>query len=46
MLATSSEPQHLDVRWGDEGEQHCQMNIDPQAVEQTQGYRLQELTCV
>lgn len=46
MLATSSEPQQLDVRWGDEAEQQCQISIDPQAMEQSQGYRLQELTCL
>jgi outer membrane usher protein len=45
MLATSAEPQQLDVRWGEQDEQRCQLNIDPHAMDLTQGYRLQELTC-
>jgi outer membrane usher protein len=45
MLATSTEPQRLDVRWGEQDEQRCQLSIDPQAMDLTQGYRLQELTC-
>jgi outer membrane usher protein len=46
MLATSAEPQQLEVRWGEEGEQRCQMNIDPQTMDQAQGYRLQAVTCL
>lgn len=46
MLATSAEPQRLDVRWGDEGGQQCQMSIDPQAMEQAEGYRLQAVECL
>lgn len=46
MLATSAEPQRLEVRWGEEGEQRCQMSIDPQTMEQAQGYRLQEVSCL
>lgn len=46
MLATSAEPQQLDVRWGDEGEHHCQISVNPLAMDQAQGYHLQELTCL
>ncbi|PRA44893.1 MULTISPECIES: fimbria/pilus outer membrane usher protein [Pseudomonas] len=46
MLATSAEPQRLDVRWGDEVEQSCQLNIDPQTMDEAQGYRLQQVTCI
>lgn len=45
MLATSTEPQRLDVRWGERDDQGCQLSIDPHAMDQKQGYRLQELTC-
>ena len=45
MLSTGIEPQILDVRWGEQTEPQCQLFIDPQAMEQAQGYRLQELTC-
>ncbi len=46
MLATSAEPQRLDVRWGDEAEHSCQMSIDPQTMDEAQGYRLQQVTCL
>lgn len=45
LLSTSAEPQTLDVRWGDGTEPQCQLNVDPQTMEQAQGYRLQTLTC-
>lgn len=45
MLATSGEAQRLDVRWGEGDDQRCQLNIDPQTMEQNNGYHLQELTC-
>ncbi|NWL23406.1 fimbria/pilus outer membrane usher protein [Pseudomonas umsongensis] len=45
LLSTSAEPQTLDVRWGDRNEPKCQLAIDPQQMEQAQGYRLQTLTC-
>lgn len=45
MLSTSAEPQTLDVRWGEQSESQCQLSIDPQSMEQAQGYRLQNLTC-
>lgn len=46
MLATSAEPQRLDVRWGDDAEHSCQMSIDPQTMDEAQGYRLQQVTCL
>lgn len=45
MLATSAEPQQLEVRWGKRDGQRCELNIDPHTMDQDQGYRLQELTC-
>jgi outer membrane usher protein len=45
MLSTSTEPQTLDVRWGEQSKPQCTLNIDPQSMEQAQGYRLQALTC-
>ncbi|MNR27018.1 Outer membrane usher protein FimD precursor [compost metagenome] len=45
MLSTGIEPQTLDVRWGEQTTPQCQLLIDPQSMEQAQGYRLQELTC-
>lgn len=45
MLSTSAEPQTLEVRWGDQTDPQCRLDVDPTRMEQTQGYRLQELTC-
>jgi outer membrane usher protein len=45
LLSTSAEPQVLNVSWGERIEPQCQLHIDPQQMEQTQGYRMQELTC-
>lgn len=45
LLITTAEPQTLNVRWGKEAGQHCQLQIAPQSLEQAQGYRLQTLTC-
>ena len=45
MLSTHAGPQTLDVRWGEQAEHHCQLPINPDAMEQAQGYRLQTLTC-
>jgi len=46
LLTTSAEAQTLDVRWGKEAGQHCQLPITPQSIEPAQGYRLQSLTCL
>ncbi|MCW8275000.1 fimbrial biogenesis outer membrane usher protein [Pseudomonas sp. PCH199] len=46
MLATTTEPQKIDVRWGEDDSQRCELHLDPQTLDPTQGYRLQELTCV
>ena len=45
MLSTGMEAQTLDVHWGEQTTAQCQLFIDPQTMEQAQGYRLQELTC-
>ncbi|WP_095194761.1 FimD/PapC C-terminal domain-containing protein [Pseudomonas sp. Irchel 3A7] len=46
MLSTSTEPRTLDVRWGEQNDPQCRLNIDPGNMEQVQGYRMQELTCL
>lgn len=45
MLSTGMHAQTLDVRWGEHSTAQCQLFIDPQSMQQTQGYRLQDLTC-
>ena len=45
MLSTHDQPQSLEVRWGDQSEQQCRLEVDPQGMEQAQGYRLQTLAC-
>jgi len=45
MLSISDGPQVLDVSWGEETATRCQLHINPQDMEQAQGYRLQDLTC-
>lgn len=45
LLSIDNEPQVLQVRWGDQSEQHCQLSLDPPSMEHRQGYRLQSLTC-
>lgn len=42
LIATDKQVQTLDVRFGG---QHCQLAVEPSAIEQDQGYRLQTLTC-
>ncbi|NBA97395.1 fimbria/pilus outer membrane usher protein [Pseudomonas sp. R5(2019)] len=43
MLSTTGTPHTLSVRWGD---QQCQLPIDPAAMDEDQGYRLQTVTCL
>jgi len=45
LIATGPQPQTLNVRWGSQGQQHCQLAIDPAQMQQRQGYHLQALTC-
>ncbi|RMT39273.1 hypothetical protein ALP47_200028 [Pseudomonas savastanoi] len=45
LLSIDNEPQTLDVRWGEHDDQRCTLALDPQAMEQKQGYRLQSLIC-
>ncbi|WP_457265964.1 fimbria/pilus outer membrane usher protein [Pseudomonas sp. P5_C3] len=46
MLSTGTDPQTLDVHWGEQADPQCRLSIDPESMEQAQGYRLQELTCL
>jgi len=45
LLSTSAEPQVVNVSWGEHVDPQCQLHIDPQQMDQAQGYRMQELTC-
>lgn len=45
MLSTVQDQQTVFVRWGNNGEQHCQLHIDVQSIPLIQGYRVQDLTC-
>ncbi|WP_032633100.1 fimbria/pilus outer membrane usher protein [Pseudomonas viridiflava] len=45
LLAIGEQPQALEVRWGQQHEQTCQIALNPGSMEQRQGYRLQALTC-
>lgn len=45
LLSTSTEPQIFAVSWGELAAPRCRLHIDPQSMDQVQGYRLQELTC-
>lgn len=45
LLATEDKPQTLEVRWGEQLTQRCQLDLDPDAMERKQGYRLHSLTC-
>ncbi|MGY2261845.1 fimbria/pilus outer membrane usher protein [Pseudomonas sp. SDO55104_S430] len=42
MLSVDDQPQSLEVRWAG---QQCQLDIDPQHSELTEGYRMQDLIC-
>ncbi|BCX68051.1 fimbria/pilus outer membrane usher protein [Pseudomonas izuensis] len=46
MVSTDAEPQMFDVHWGEQNDPQCRLSVEPAAMEQAQGYRLQELTCV
>lgn len=45
LLATSPEPQTLDVGWGAQSTTRCQLKIEPEGMQRSSGYRLQDLTC-
>ncbi|MCQ3014943.1 fimbrial biogenesis outer membrane usher protein [Pseudomonas tremae] len=45
LLSIDNEPQTLNVRWGEQEDQRCKIALDPQGMEQKQGYRLQSLVC-
>ena len=46
LLATSAERQTLQVRWGKHSAAQCSLDIDPASVPETEGYRIQSLTCL
>ncbi|MBC3479735.1 fimbria/pilus outer membrane usher protein [Pseudomonas capeferrum] len=45
MLSDVEQAQTLSVQWGDQADDSCEFDVDPQALDSTQGYRLQNLTC-
>lgn len=45
LVATAEQAQTLDIRWGSDAEQRCQLAIDPANMPEDQGYRLQTLRC-
>ncbi len=45
LIATHAQAQTLHVRWGEQAGQQCQLAVDPDSMQQAQGYRLQTLTC-
>ncbi|WP_248797032.1 fimbria/pilus outer membrane usher protein [Pseudomonas sp. MWU13-2105] len=45
LLSVALEAQRLEVRWGEDNDVRCHLQIDPQRLEQSQGYHLQTLTC-
>lgn len=45
LLVSHEQPQTLQVRWGEQHQQRCQLQLDPATMQQRQGYRLQALTC-
>lgn len=45
LIATGTDPQTLNVRWGKADDQACRLPIAPAQMELRQGYRSQTLTC-
>jgi outer membrane usher protein len=45
LLATDKHPQTLDVRWGEQSTPQCRLTIDPANMPESEGYRIEELTC-
>ncbi|WP_238067429.1 MULTISPECIES: fimbria/pilus outer membrane usher protein [Pseudomonas] len=45
MLSLADGLQLLEARWGEAPDERCRFELDPQAIPQNQGYRLQSLTC-
>lgn len=45
MLTSGTEEQTLEVRWGDDVGQRCQLHINPSQMQQSSGYYLQTLSC-
>jgi len=46
LLSVALEPQRLHVRWGEHNDIRCHLWVDPQQLEQVQGYHVQTLTCL
>ncbi|SDY64050.1 MULTISPECIES: fimbria/pilus outer membrane usher protein [unclassified Pseudomonas] len=45
LLSVGPEPQQLNVRWAPGDAPQCRLDVNPQTMEQVQGYRIQALTC-
>ncbi len=45
LAATDAHAQTLEARWGKRNEQRCLLKVDPTAMPEEQGYRLQTLRC-
>lgn len=46
LASTQQGPQHLTVRWQDDGNQHCQVAVNPQNLPLLDGFRMQTLQCL
>lgn len=45
LLEGANEPQQLMARWGQNGQERCQLQLDPSGARQQQGYYLLEAVC-
>ncbi|WP_263262998.1 fimbria/pilus outer membrane usher protein [Pseudomonas sp. RIT-PI-S] len=45
LLESNDQPQTLMARWGENGQERCQLRIDPQAATPKQGYHLLHAEC-
>ncbi|MFB4394759.1 MULTISPECIES: fimbria/pilus outer membrane usher protein [unclassified Pseudomonas] len=45
LLAVEDKAQELHLRWGENADQQCQLQIEPKQMEQQQGYHVETLTC-
>lgn len=45
LLSAVDGAQTLTLSWGNQDDQRCQVDVDPQSMQRTEGYYLQTLTC-
>ncbi|MFJ4110468.1 fimbria/pilus outer membrane usher protein [Pseudomonas sp. NPDC089758] len=45
LVAVDASPQTLHVRWGEQPQRHCELQIDPAQMPAEQGYRMKTLHC-